>query len=407
MFGVMLPILASITAPLRRLGNAQALSLVAPLFLYLLVTFFVPIAATLWQSVSDPLARQALPQTIAALGGFDGNSLPDSLAFAGLQQDLKSTAPETLAKAAVRINSDLPGFRSLLFKTVTAVSAKPATLTAQDFIAIDARWGQIATWAAIKRAGGPLTDANLLAALDLKRTDQGAIAKVAPDKALFVGMLVRTVVMAAWVTFICLIVGFPLAYFIASSPPRRAGFLMIFILLPLWTSILVRTLSWTVLLQREGIINGMLAGLGVGDAPFDLMFNRTAVYVGMTHILLPFMVLALFSVMKSFPDGYLRAASSLGAKPFTVFRRVYLPLVMPGVVSGCLLVFIQALGAYITPVLLGNPNDQTIAPIIAFYVTKSSNWGLAAALSLILLVAIVLLSSVYRSIAGGKTIGVA
>lgn len=411
--GAALPTIRMIVASRSKVGssrwrNARALGLVAPLFGFLVITFFAPIVVALWQSVWEPTVSRALPNTAAALRDFNGTSLPADETFEALQADLRVLADsDTLAKLAVQLNIAMPGFRSLLFKTSEAVADHPAQMKAQDFIAVDERWGALPTWAAIKRFASPLTDANLLAAVDLTRDDQGAIRKVPPDRALFVALLLRTLAMAASVTVICLIAGFPLAYFMANSPPRRAGILMIFILLPLWTSILVRTLSWTVLLQREGIINSFLSGLHVAGAPFNLMFNRPAVYIGMTHILLPFMVLAIFSVMKNFPHGFLQAASSLGAKPFTVFRRVYLPLVMPGVVSGCLLVFIQALGAYITPLLLGNPNDQTIAPTIAFYVTKSSNWGLAAALSLILLVSVALLSVIYRGVAGNKMVGVA
>lgn len=391
----------------KRWRNVRALGLVAPLFGFLVVTFFAPIVLVLWQSIWEPTVARALPNTAAALRAFDGAGLPPDTTFAALQSDLKVlVGTDTLAKAAVKLNIALPGFRSLLFKTSDAVEKSPGQMSAKDFIAIDGRWGQVPTWAAIKRSASPYTDANLLAATDLQRDDRGAIHKVPADRALFLSLLLRTLVMAASVTLICLIAGFPLAYFIASSPPKRADILMIFVLLPLWTSVLVRTLSWTVLLQREGIINAFLSSLHLAGAPFDLMFNRPAVYIGMTHILLPFMVLALFSVMKNFPNGFLQAASSLGARPYTVFRRVYLPLVMPGVISGCLLVFIQALGAYITPLLLGNPSDQTIAPTIAFYVTKSSNWGLAAALSLILLISVVLLSVIYRAVAGNKTIGV-
>jgi len=379
--------------------------LVAPLFLFLVLTFFAPITITLLQGVYDPTVSDALPRTTAALGDFDGSAAPPDETYAALGLDLR-VEPETLAKAAARLNSVMPGFRSLLFKTRDAAAKAPQPLTTvAEFTAIDARWGEVAAWATIRTLSGSFTDANLLAALDLQRDSQGTIQAAPPEHAIFTTMLWRTIVMAAVVTVICLAAGFPLAYLIVTASPFVSKLAMFCVLLPLWTSILVRRLSWSVLLQREGVISAALSAVFSPDMPFDLMYNRGAVYAGMVHVLLPFMVLALYGTMKSFPGLYLRAAASLGARPLTVFRRVYLPLVMPGVVAGCLLVFIQALGAYVTPVLLGGPGDQTIAGIIAFYVTKSTNWGLAAALSLILLVAIVALSAVYRAIAGARTVG--
>lgn len=378
------------------------LVLVLPLFLFLLSVFFAPIAITLWQSVWDPQVVRALPRTVEALRDQSANPVPDDAVFSALATDFRDPAlASEIPRAATRLNSDSAGMRSLIVKTSREARKPDAKLgTAAEFSALDDRWGTPETWRTIRAAASPLTDTSILAALDLKRNETGSIVAVEKGDALFLSMLARTMTMAVSVTLICLVIGFPFAYFIASSPPGRAAVLMLFVLLPLWSSILVRTLSWTVLLQREGVVNAFLGSLHIAGAPFDLMFNRATVYIGMTHILLPFMVLALYGSMKSIAPQYLRAAQSLGAKPHTVFRRVYLPLVMPGVLSGCLLVFIQALGAYITPLLLGGPNDQTIAPIIASYVIKSANIPLAAALSLLLLVAIVVLSLVYRAIAG-------
>jgi putative spermidine/putrescine transport system permease protein len=396
------------TARARWRHEATALALIAPLFLFLAVTFFAPIAVLLWQSVSDPAVGRILPQTVATLNGWDGRGLPPDAAYDALVSDLSGEeSDEALAKAATRLNIDAPGMRSLMFKTAEGIVKAAAGDAKSQLIAIDARWGRSETWGAIAGAGGPLTDRNLLAAFDLQRNIQGQVVRVPADRAVFLRLTVRTFVMAFSVCAICLVIGFPLAYLLANCGERARNRLMFFVLVPLWVSILVRTLSWTVLLQREGILNDLLVRLDLIAAPLNLIFNRIAVYVGMVHILLPFMVLALFSVMKGIPEVYTRAAGSLGAPPVTVFRRIYLPLVKPGITSGCLLVFIQALGAYITPVLLGGPNDQGIATQIAFYVNKTTNWGFAAALSLVLLVATMLLFSLYGRLTGGKSLQVA
>lgn len=217
-----------------------------------------------------------------------------------------------------------------------------------------------------------------------------------------VDVLIRTFVVSASVTVICLFLGYPLAALIARSKGAVANTLLILVLLPFWTSLLVRTSAWVVLLQGRGVINSALIWLGLIDPahPLDLIYNRIGVLIAMTHILLPFMVLPIYSVMKSIPPVYLRAASSLGAPPMSAFFRIYLPMSMPGVSAGGLLVFILALGYYITPALVGGPGDQMVSYFIAYYSNQVTNWGMAAALSTILLVAVLILYAVYNRIVG-------
>jgi len=395
-------------AATRRRRELAALGLVLPLFLFLLATFFVPILLMLWESVADPLVGPVLPRTVEALRSWDGAAPPGAPAYAALVEDLRAVEqPELLAKAAGRLNADRAGMRSLLFKTADALAKDVDGSPRNRLVAIDPQWGGVESWAAIARAGGPVTDLNLLAAVDLARDATGRIAAVPAERAVFVEVLLRTLTMAASVAVLCLLLGFPLARLLASLPRRWSNLVMYCVLLPLWTSILVRTLSWSVLLQREGILNDFLVAVGLAEAPLRLMYNRAAVYISMVHILLPFMVLALFSVMKGIESNYVRAAASLGAPPATVFRRIYLPQVLPGITSGCLLVFIQALGVYITPALLGGPDDQGIATLIAFYVNKTANWGLAAALSVMLLLATGILYAVYTRLAGDRQFSMA
>jgi putative spermidine/putrescine transport system permease protein len=175
---------------------------------------------------------------------------------------------------------------------------------------------------------------------------------------------------------------------------------MIFVLLPFWTSLLVRTSAWVILLQERGPINELLIWLGAISEPLELVFNRTGVYIAMVHVMLPFMVLPLYSVMKTIPKDYTRAALGLGAPPVRAFLRIYLPLTKPGIWSGSLLCFIISIGYYITPALVGGPSDQMISYFIAFYTNATINWGLASALGVILLVCVLLLFGVYSRVAG-------
>ena len=163
---------------------------------------------------------------------------------------------------------------------------------------------------------------------------------------------------------------------------------------------LVRTAAWVIVLQKAGIVNDALMGLGLVDEPLALIFNRTGVYISMVHILLPFMILPLYGVMKGIPGDHVRAATSLGATPRAAFLEVYFPQTLPGLAAGCLLVFVVALGFYITPMLIGGGSDQMLAYLIAQYATKTANWGLAGALAVVLLVCIAVLYPIYQRFAG-------
>ena len=190
---------------------------------------------------------------------------------------------------------------------------------------------------------------------------------------------------AGIVTLVCVLVGYPFAYFLVHTRPRTARLLMIFVIFPFFTSVIVRTYSWMVLLGRNGILNDYLMWIGVVGQPIALLHNPVGVLIGMTYVLLPFMILTLYSVMRGVDHGLVRAATSLGASPFTAFRRVFLPLTVPGLVAGVLLVFIMGLGFFITPALMGGPSDIMIAMLIQREVELTVNWSLASALAVALL----------------------
>ncbi|MGO7695604.1 ABC transporter permease, partial [Rhizobium leguminosarum] len=343
----------------KSLGSAKskaqlrALLLVAPLLIFLLLVFVLPIALLLTRAVDNRAASAALPYTMSALSGWDEQSAPDEALFAAFATDLKQSPRDQIAEVAKRLNYYETGMRSMLLKTARTIrDAKPPYKAA--FVAIDPKWETPHYWTLIKNASPPFTDYYLLASLDLERDASGAIGRVSAENAVHVDVLIRTFIVSASVTVICLFLGYPLAALIARSKGAVANTLLILVLLPFWTSLLVRTSAWVVLLQGRGVINSALIWLGLIDPahPLDLIYNRIGVLIAMTHILLPFMVLPIYSVMKSIPPVYLRAASSLGAPPISAFLRIYLPMSMPGVSAGGLLVFILALGYYITPALV-------------------------------------------------------
>jgi putative spermidine/putrescine transport system permease protein len=385
----------------QRAVKLRAIALTLPLLLFLLATFIGPIGALLSKSVVDTDVTRILPHVAVALRDWDGKALPPDATYAALAGDIRAARAEgTLASAATRLNYDVTGYRTLLFGTGRQLPERLEGSARDYFVGIDPKWGQLETWGAIKRASGPVTDFFLLAALDLKRDAAGHVTMEKDDDTVFRTILGRTLWIAGVVTLICLLMGFPTAWYLSQQKDRKAAILLFLVLLPFWTSLLVRTVAWVVLLQREGVVNDALLRVGLITEPLKMIFNRFAVYVAMVHVLLPFMILPLYSVMKAIPPSYLRAAASLGAPPLTAWLRVYLPQTLPGIGAGCLMVFIQALGYYVTPALVGGADDQMISYFVAFYASKTINWGMAAALALILLAATMALYTVYQRLVG-------
>ncbi|MEO7953158.1 MAG: ABC transporter permease [Polaromonas sp.] len=397
------PALAAQLRRVERRKQLRAIALTLPLLIFLAVTFLVPLGALLVRAVENPEVAGTLSRTGDALAGWDRKAAPPDAAYAALLADL-AAIPET-AQAGVlarRLNSEVSGARSLIMGTYRALPLGTglSPVEAKDkLLAQDPRWAELPYWWAIAKNSSRWTPDYLLASVDLKRDAQGQVVRVGAQEAAFSDILVRTFSISAVVTLICILLGYPLAYWLASLNERRANLMMILVLLPFWTSVLVRIAAWIVLLQTNGLVNRFLMFTGLTGEPVPLLFNRLGVIIAMVHILLPFMILPLYSVMKSVPGNYVRAAVSLGSTPLAAFFRVYVPQTYPGVAAGGLLVFITSIGYYVTPALLGGPADQMLSYYVAQYTNVDVNWGMACALGSVLLVTTLLLYGVYRRFA--------
>ncbi|MBB3650094.1 putative spermidine/putrescine transport system permease protein [Rhizobium sp. BK619] len=384
-----------------RKARFGAVALVAPLILFLAVFFGWPLIAMLKESVSDPAGSLAFPHVAAAAHLWDGKSTPPQELQQALIADLKSMdGQQRLGDAVRRLNSAQNGFRTLMTRTVAGVEGAAGPV---DLVAVDKRWSDIRFWKALVDSTSPYTDRYLLAAVDYQRDAGGKLEALPADSSANRAILVRTLGVALLVTACCALIGLPYAMIAASVSGWKRSLLLGAVLLPLWTSLLVRTAAWFILLQEKGLINDMLIGLGLIASPLPLIFNRIGVVIAMTHVLLPFMVLPIYSVLLSIPHNLMPAAASLGAHPLRAFVRVLLPLSLRGIVSGSLLVFMTAIGYYITPALLGGARDQMISSVIAFYAINSANWGMAGALGLILLAATLVLYAAYSRLSSDRS----
>ena len=389
------------TAERRKKLRAMALTL--PLLAFLVVFFLVPLASLLVRAVENPEVADALPRTGQALSDWDRQSPPPAAAYAAVLADL-SAIQETsqVGVLARRLNSEVSGARSLIMGTYRALPPDSQSLSPEmareALLAQDPRWEELPYWQAIAQNSSRWTPDYLLASVDMKRNAQGDIERVGASEAAFSDILGRTFQISAVVTLVALLLGYPLAYWLATLSERKANLMLILVLLPFWTSVLVRIAAWIVLLQNNGLVNRFFMAIGLTDAPIPLLFNRVGVVVAMVHILLPFMILPLYSVMKSVPPNYLRAAISLGSPPLAAFFRVYLPQTYPGVAAGGLLVFITCIGYYVTPALLGGPADQMLSYYVAQYTNVEVNWGMACALGSVLLTCTLVLYALYRRV---------
>lgn len=383
-----------------------ALLLVSPLFLFVMITFLIPIFDMLIRSVDNSIAGEQFPSVVVEIQRWDLDSteIPDEATFQALFKDFKVGAEQkTISRLGRRLNYEMSGMSGLFRKTARKVKKLEAPESATEAMtAIDKDWGDIETWRLVKRESGKYTNSYYLAAVDAEKLSDGSIAMKAEDRQVYAKLFWRTLRLSFTITALTILLGYPIAYLLATLKTKISNMLIILVLLPFWTSLLVRTSSWIALLQKEGVINDILVGIGVigDDGRLAMIHNETGTIVAMTHILLPFMILPLFSVMKTIPPSWVRAARSMGATPFTAFRRVYLPNTIAGIGAGGILVFILAIGYYITPALVGGTKGTLISNFIAYHVSTSLNWGLAAALGTILLLLVLALYILYDKVVG-------
>ncbi len=386
-----------------RMSRLRALGLVGPLFLFISVSFILPIGDMLFRSVDNPTLTQLIPKTIKNLERWYGGDLPDEWTFEAMAKELKLLKMrQSAGKVGKRLNYEKSGMRSLVVKSARKAGRLKQGPYKEALIKMDKRWGKRETWAAIKLVGERYTLTYYLAAIDQHYDADRNIVAQPEVRQIYVLLFVRTLWISGLVTVLCLLLAYPISYLIATQPLKIGNLLMILVLLPFWTSLLVRTTTWIVLLQSNGVINDLLVWIGIisDEGRIQMIYNRTGTIIAMTQILLPFMVLPLYSVMKTIPPSYMRAARSLGAPPALAFWRIYLPQTVPGIGAGSLLVFILSIGYYITPALVGGQSGQLISNLIAYHMKSSLNWGLAAALGTILLAGVLALYWLYNRLVG-------
>lgn len=502
------PVLAADGTPLKRSLNRalrrqklRALALIAPLLIFVLITFIAPIADMLFRSVENQIVSETIPETVEVLADWDPNTneAPGEDVFLALYADLAiATEYKTHTRLGTRLNYEKTGISSLFRKTGRAVGRFDTDIYTEQFEDLDASWAEGATWVSLfddkdtrtalpftartwdrwatylideedddpaeedvedflftalysELAGGAsvsgldprlaaasaavagfetvsvkeqfldaeedwgdvenwktiqvyspnYTSGYFLNAIDMEKGPDGPQMRD-ENQQIYMTLFKRTMFMSMVITISCIVLGYPVAWLLANLPMRTSNLLMILVLLPFWTSLLVRTSAWKVMLQQQGVINDVLVWLGlVNDADRLVMINNQfGTIVAMTHILLPFMILPLYSVMQTIPETYMRAAKSLGANNITAFRRVYFPQSIPGIGAGSILVFILSIGYYITPEIVGGTTGTFISNRIAYHISSSLNWGLGAALGAILLAVVLILYWAYDRIVG-------
>jgi putative spermidine/putrescine transport system permease protein len=387
----------------ERKNKLKAFLLVAPLLLFLIITYIFPIGDMLIRSVDDREVTNMLPKTFKAMESWDGQELPSEEVFEAFYFDMKLLIEERReGKLSTQMNFTKNGFKSILKKLRREMKKFDEGNYKEQIMAVHKRWTDVEYWRAIKARSPSFTNQKYLKGIDMYTNEKGEIVSVPEDRQIHRILWFRTLEVAFFVTVFCFLMAYPIAHLLATLPMKYSNLLMICVLLPFWTSLLVRTASWMILLQQNGIINDFFVWIGLvsEDNRIEMMFNKTGTYVAMTQILLPFMVLPLYSVMKTISPSLMRAGKSLGGTPFVAFWKVYFPLTIPGIGAGCLLVFILAIGYYITPALVGGASGTLISNQIAFHMKSTLDWSFASAMGLMLLTGVLVIYWLYNKVVG-------
>mgnify|MGYP001309982715 FL=1 len=387
-------------------NKIKAFLLVCPLLLFLIITYIFPIGEMFTRSIDDKMITNMLPNTFKSMENWDGKEMPEEEVFKSFYSDFKILVEQKEhGKLAQRLNKEKNGFNTIIKKLFRQVQRNKIIETEsfkEQITSIHKRFRDVEYWRAIKRTAPPYTVAKYLKGMDLYLNEEGNITQVSEDRRIHRILWLRTLEIAFFVTVFCFLMGYPIAHLLATLPMKYSNLLMICVLLPFWTSLLVRTASWMILLQQQGIVNDffVMIGLVADDNRPEMMYNKVGTYVAMTQILLPFMVLPLYSVMKTISPSLMRAGKSLGGTPFIAFWRIYFPLTIPGIGAGCLLVFILAIGYYITPALVGGASGTLISNQIAYHMKTTLDWSFASAMGLMLLTGVLVVYWIYNKLVG-------
>ena len=407
------PILTTDGIPLKvslqkseKRNKIRAFLLVVPLLFFILFTFLIPIGDMLLRSVDDSYINTVFPKTFEKYKKWDRQGLPSEELYETMFFEIKEGSGFSIGKATTRMNYAKSGWKSLLKKSKRKFKKIEEGPYKEQMIAIDKRWADLDYWRAIGVMVDPTTAGYFLNAVDLKYDVNKEVVQQKENRRIYIHTWFKTFKVSVLVMFFCLILGYPVSYLLATLPLKYSNLLMICVLLPFWTSLLVRTVAWMVMLQQNGVFNNLLvmSHIIADENRFQLMYNQTATIIVMTQILLPFMVLPMYSVMKTIPPTYMRAALNLGASPLHAFWKVYMPNSVPGISAGCMLVFIIAIGYYITPELVGGKDGQMVGNWIAYHLKTTLNWGLCASLGAILLAVMTVLYWAYNKVVGIENI---
>ena len=400
-----IPLKVSLQKAERR-NKIRAILLVAPLLLFILFTFLIPIGDMLLRSVDDSYINTVFPKTFKEYKKWDRQDLPSEELYKTMFFEVKDSEGYAIGKASTRMNYAKSGWKSLLKKSKRKFKKIEEGPYKEQMIAIDKKWADMEYWKALGVMVDATTAGYYLNAVDLKYNVDKEVVRQKENRRIYNHTWVKTFKVSILVMIFCLMLGYPISYLLSTLPLKYSNLLMICVLLPFWTSLLVRTVAWMVMLQQKGVFNNLLvmSNIIADENRFKLMYNETATIIVMTQILLPFMVLPLYSVMKTISPNYMRAALNLGASPLHAFWKIYMPNSVPGISAGCMLVFILAIGYYITPELVGGKDGQMIGNWIAYHLKTTLNWGLSAALGAILLGVLTVLYWVYNKLVGIENI---
>ena len=393
----------------ERKNKIRAFLLVSPLLLFIIVTFVIPIGDMLTRSIDDSQVNSVYGNTFEEYKKWDKEKdiLPPEAVYKALFEDIGYGEKIQVGKSLTRMNYSKSGWKSLIRKTRREInkiikSEKFPESYKDTLIEINEGWADPTFWHSMAQMLNENTSIYYWNAIDRTFDLNGDVIQQEENRRIYIKTWIKTFKVSVLVTFFCIILGFPVAHLLANLPLRYSNLLMIFVLLPFWTSLLVRTTAWIVMLQQNGVINGVLVWIGIlsDDGRLQMVYNQTGTLIAMTQILLPFMILPLYSVMKVIPKSHMRAAQNLGAKPAKAFFRVYFPQTIPGMSAGGLLVFVLAIGYFITPELVGGKDGQLIGHWIAYHLKTTLNWGLCSALGAILLGIMLILYWLYNKIVG-------